>query len=317
MWHGHFPVHHTEGGPVLEFPVFSPFHADETAAENREPGIARKHDCLRVSHRVILCRRVVPEFLCTEQSAHEKRCVGGDAVNPECNHCLDVSFLVDCPYIDAHPEGLGFLHPFRMGIEDLVMIVNSVDAVLVKICRGDVAVQILVGELRRKLGNPAADIHAERDEHHPGRVIEPVSLEAFESLVHHEVLPLGIVLLLELDNEHCGRAFDSLCKIFVEGRHRLAVGQLVLPEERIGVLVDVLALDMLVMVHHDAVIRSNVDVELAAPATVVLGGFQGGDGIFRPLGRLAIPESSVGRNPYASCPLSCGREHHHCHGCGS
>ena len=144
LWHGHFPVHHTEGGPVLEFPVFSPFHADETAAENREPGIARKHDCLRVSHRVILCRRVVPEFLCTEQSA-QKRCVGGDAVNPECNHCLDVSFLVDCPYIDAHPEGLGFLHPFRMGIEDLVMIVNSVDAVLVKICRGDVAVQILVG----------------------------------------------------------------------------------------------------------------------------------------------------------------------------
>ena len=86
------------------------------------------------------------------------------------------------------------LHPFRVLVEHRIMIVNAVYSVLFEQRRGNVAVQILVRELRRFRCQFLAYVHAEGDEHDSGRVVETVILQLLQSDVHELVLTLFAVL---------------------------------------------------------------------------------------------------------------------------
>ena len=298
--HRHLPVHNSQCGPVLELAVLSPFHADETVSEHCEAGISSHYHCLRVCERVLRCGRIVAELLHSEKPADEQRVIGGDAVHSETYHCPDILLLVHGPDIHGHSEVVGFGHPLRMLVYHIVMIVDSVDALPVKLRRGDVAVEILVGELRSELCNPLAHVHAEGYEHHPGRVVEAVLPELLQGQVNEGILLVQVGVLLELDHENGFREFLPLGEILVEGRHRCAVGELELFQKFIGVPVNALALDAGVVMHDDLIVRGKMDVKLRTPEAIVLGSLEGADGILGPFGRITIPEAAVSGNADAA-----------------
>ena len=86
------------------------------------------------------------------------------------------------------------LHPFRMLVEHRIMIVNAVYPVFLEQGRVNVAVKILVRELRRFCSQLLAYVYAEGDEHDSGRVVEAVLLQLLQSDVHELVLTLFAVL---------------------------------------------------------------------------------------------------------------------------
>ena len=95
-----------------------------------------------------------------------------------------------------------------------------------------------------------------------------------EGDVHHLVLTFLAVLALELKNQHGGRAFRALLQVFVECRHALAVMELELLQEIVGVFLNLVSIDAGIVMYHDLVVRCQVNVELAAPEAVVLCRFQ-------------------------------------------
>ena len=101
----------------------------------------------------------------------------------------------------------------------IVMIVNSVDAFLVKDGRGDVAIEVLVCKLRGEFGYSLAHVHAEGYEHHPGRVVEAMLLEFLEGQVNKGILLIYVRMLLEFNYENGFRELLSLRQILVQCRH--------------------------------------------------------------------------------------------------
>ena len=183
------------------------------------------------------------------------------------------------------------------------MIVNAVYSILFEQRRGNVAVQILVRELRRFRCQFLAYVHAEGDEHDSGRVVEAMLLQLLQGDVHELVLTLFAVLRLELEHQYSSAAAFSLGQILVEGRHSLAVRELILFQEPVGVLLDVLPLDMRIVMHHDDIISSKMNVEFAAPQVIFLGRAERSDGILRMGSLVAVPESAVRAYPDAAGAL--------------
>ena len=198
-----------------------------------------------------------------------------------------------------------------MLVDYIVLIVDSVDALLVKFCRGDVAVEILVGKLRSQSGDSLAHVHAEGYEHHPGRVVEAVLPEFLKGQVNEGILLVQVGVLLELDHKNGFRELLPLGEILVEGRHRCAVGELELFQKFIGVPVNALALDAGVVMHDDFIVRGKMDVELRTPEAIVLGSLEGADGILGPQGRITIPEAAVSGNADAAHSPGISRKRYH------
>ena len=78
-----------------------------------------------------------------EDFPHKGRFVRGDLVHAQVAHRADVLCIIHCPHVDAHAQVLGFLHPFRMLIQNVVMVVDAGDAFRMELGRGDVAAEVL------------------------------------------------------------------------------------------------------------------------------------------------------------------------------